>query len=336
MTPTTKPKRKYTRWTIDSYSDHVWHMFNRTVYVIPGQTWKNNYTKLWHYCIKHGAYETRPHDVLREDQGSQCRGCKAEKSKARKDAITAEFLGQTTPDGHKILEHVGYKQIPRDIKIGRIGRAIYRYQCVVCGNTEATALGDSLKRLGNTTHCGCLGKKDSAQTFQRSQSQHDRSCHLYVYDTIADTGLKIGIASNLSKRETRSYGCQLYTIQLKRAEAWGVEQVIHYIMRRMGNSYDLTDVPAWKNEKGMEAGSTEVFYSVSMTWLIDLIQTLSQEVQVCGFDELIDRYIPIEDQTHRQLFRWDGNRLHQSSGHGFIGFNFKQSFQSLFNSLVEN
>lgn len=326
-------KRKLTKWTIESFSDHVWHMYNRTIYVIPGQVYTNNHTKLWFYCTTHGYYDARPRHVLNEKMGSQCPGCKADKNKARRDAITAAFVGQTTADGLKILEHVGYQQPPAYKANGWIGQAVYRYLCPHCGNDRATATGCHLKQPGNTTHCGCLGKRDSVQKFQRNPKHRDADCYLYVFNTIAATGLKIGIAKNIKSRITTSYGDQLFTIFLKRSDAWAVEQCLHYLLRGIGFQYELDEVPAWLDKEG---GGTEVFSLVSMKWLLQQIKQLSSEVLECGFTELLDRYIPIEDQNALQLTRWDGKRMHHSTGDGFIGFNFEQTFKDMFDGKITN
>ena len=149
-------KQKRTKWTTELMDEFLKENYP-WVYLIPGQEYTGTRSKYWFHCHTHGVYKARWQHVY-SALGCQCPRCNAAKAKARRDAITAAFVGQTTSDGLKILEHTSYNQTPADIKRGVIGRAVYRYLCPVCGNDQATARGEDLKRPGNTTHCGCLGK----------------------------------------------------------------------------------------------------------------------------------------------------------------------------------
>lgn len=318
------------KWDIETYSQAVKLLYPE-VRVAPGQEWRGVRTKLTHICEKHGEYEARADNVLNQEGihhlGSQCLGCRAEKTKARNAAITTAFVGVTTPDGHFILEHIGYHQKPRDKKKGTIGEAKYRYRCAVCGNEEAVANGYHLKAPGNTTHCGCLSKRDSAIKFSRNKKAADAKCFLYLYSTINTSAMKIGIAKNVKARASASYEQELYVSQsLSRAECWSVEQVMLHRLRKIGLTFDLENVPAW-TEMG-ECGGSEVFAAIDFLVVIKDIRELIDEVQQIGWDKLLDKYIPLEQMHARHLFRYDRDtkRQYQSTGEGYVG----QPYRSVF------
>ena len=119
-------------------------------------------------------------------------------------------------------------------------------------------------------------------------------------------------------KESNSYEQEMYVSQqLTRAEAWSVEQVMLHRLRKIGLTFDLENVPAW-NEIG-EAGGSEVFAAVDFEPVIHQLRELIQEVGVIGWESLLDKYIPIEEMTHRQLLRWNGKRTVQSTGEGYEG-----------------
>ena len=101
--------------TMEEYSQQVWEKCNRTVYVIPGQEYINTDTKLWHYCTIHNiAYHIMPHSVLDKRRNTGCPECKkhsdtAQLAKANTQDLN-DFIGQTTPDGHLVLEYVEHKK----------------------------------------------------------------------------------------------------------------------------------------------------------------------------------------------------------------------------------
>ena len=320
--------RNGTAWTMDTFSVYV-SMLYPHVTVVPGQIWTGSHTKYKFHCDKHGMYEANATHVLKltgtSAAGSQCPGCSNDATKARNDAITAAFVGQTSPDGHLILEHIGYHQAPSCKKLGRIGKAIFRYQCAACGSTEGKARGNDLKKPGNTTHCGCLSKRDSRLKFTRSKKRASAPCHIYLFSTIGDTAMKIGIAKDVSKRASVSYEEELFvSAGLTRAQAWSVEQVMLHRFRKIGLTYDLTNVPAWQS--GDESGGTEVFAYIDFMTVISQIRSLMFELLTLSWEQLLDKYIPLEEMTHHQLYRWDGKHQHQTDGAGYTG----QPYTSVF------
>lgn len=320
-------------WTMETFSQWL-RLRYPEVRLVEGQPWMGirkggahqSYTFV---CEDHGEYETIAGDVLRQTgshKGSHCPGCSAARSKAQQYKITAAFVGKTTQDGHLILEHIGYKATPSKREIGNTGDALYRYRCGVCGNEEATGLGHHLKRPGHITHCGCLSVRDSRLTFSQNVKKAEAPCFIYVFSTIANTGIKVGISNNIKRRASENYDEQLFVSQsLPRAVCWSVEQVIHHRLRTLGLQYDLEDVPAF--QAGEECGGSEVFYSFDLAWVITQINELIAEADAIGWEALIDRYIPIAQQTHRQLFYWDGERMCQSKGEGYVG---QRRYRSVF------
>jgi hypothetical protein len=231
--------------------------------------------------------------------------------------ITKSFVGRTTDDGHLILEHVGYHQTARHAESGKTGDAKYRYRCGVCGNEDAIAQGNHLKRQGHTTHCGCLAKRDTAYKFSNNPKAAERDCYIYLYSTVGGCAFKLGIAGNVRSRRTKSYEDQLFVSQvLPRATAWAVEQVMLDRLRFMGLTYDLEDVPAF--DEG-ESGGSEVFVHLPMGDIINDINDLIDEVKTIGWEALIDKYIAIERQQHCHLFRFRDGRMVQTCGNDYVG-----------------
>jgi hypothetical protein len=288
-------------------------------------------------CPKHGTIgfqqPVRLNSLRNFNLGNQCSACQRECKSAQNVLITQSFIGQTTQAGHVILEHVGYHQSPSDATLGFSGKAKYRYRCGVCGNEEAVTIGQNLKRLNCVTHCGCLSSKDSRLTFSKSEAKATAPCFVYVYSVLNNSGIKVGIAKNVQARASKSYEQQLFVSQaMPRASAWAVEQVLLYKLRSMGLQYDLTGTDAFQ---GKEAGGSEVFHQADLTAVIQQINDLISEAETIGWQQLLDRYIPIDKMNHHQLFYWDGGRMRQSSGEGYIGFDFIQQFASLQEALSQ-
>ena len=170
----------------------------------PGQVYVNNKTKVRVRCSVDGhEWEPRPVSIINEGKG--CPACKHAAHKARKDAITAAFIGQTTPDGHVILEHVGYTQCPAQRRKGELGNATYRYRCAVCGNEEAVAAGGNLKKNGHTTHCGCQkSNRESINKHLRNEKYANSLCMFYIWTLDYDSLVKIGITNNMKRRFGRN------------------------------------------------------------------------------------------------------------------------------------
>lgn len=318
---------KPTKWTtelIDEYlkENYPW------VYLIPGQEYITASTKMWFYCTTpgHGYYQARWHKVSRIDgiNGCQCPRCHTEKVKTRNFGITAAFVGQTTKDGLKILEHVGYQQSPSHKKMGKSGRAIYRFLCPVCGSDHKKEYGNNLKRPGHITHCGCLSKRDSRNTFTKQKAKAEKPCFFYIFSTIGGSAKKIGISENIKRRVSKSYEQELFvSAAMPRAHAWAIEQVMLYQLRRIGLQFDLTDLPAFE---GKEAGGSEVLVSLELEKFLDLYRKLSAELDELGWEGLLDAYIPEPDMNNHQRFRWDGDRMEVVSGEKFKGHIFNSVF----------
>ena len=267
-----------------------------------------------------------PDDLVNGGRG--CRKCFAKVTSDRHCENRKALIGQTTADGHVILEHVGFHQTPSDKKRDQIGKAKYRYKCAICGNEEAIATGNNLKKQGHTTHCGCLKTKtkDTRLVFTRDEEWAESECYFYIFKCIANTAVKVGISNNPQTRKSKSYEEQMFVSQrLPRAMCWAIEQVLLHRLRASGFSYDLEDVPAF--EKGKEGGASEVFSYKSIGQIIDEFEKLIKAAETEDWQSLLDRFIPLEEMKRQQLFLWNGERIVQSEGKGFLG----QTLISFFN-----
>ena len=274
----------------------------------PGEVYVNSKAKVRVRCEVDGhEFQSTPDNLVNRKRG--CPACNAAKTKARNDLITAAFVGQTTSDGHVILEHVGYKQTPYQKNKGEIGSAIYRYRCAQCGNEKAVAAGGSLKKNGHTTHCGCLSQRDSAHRFTRKEVT--TTAQLYVYTVRGGTAWKIGIAQDHEKRKTKSYEEFVWaSIQMPRAECWAIEQIVHYQLTQLGlhiGEGELEECDVIFNDG--EAGRSELFCVYDIEQIEMLVRKLCWELQFADWLEVLDKYIPFEDMSGRHLHRWDGHRV---------------------------
>ena len=64
-----------------------------------------------------------------------------------------------------------------------------------------------------------------------------------------------------------------------------------------------------------------------LAWVIEQINDLISEADAIGWQALLDRYIPLTEMTHLQLFYWDGEHQRQSAGEGYIGHKVKSVFE---------
>ena len=132
----------------------------------------------------------------------------------------------------------------------------------------------------------------------------------------------LGVVSSKGKN---SYENELYVSQeLHRSDAWAVEQVMLHRLRMIGLTFDLENVPAWSEIQ--ETGGSEVFAMIDFIKVETQIRELIREVKELGWEQLLDRYIPLEEMTHHQLLRWNGKRVIQSTGDGYLG----QPYSSVF------
>lgn len=198
--------------TFEQYAAEVQDIYGQRMYVIPGQEYLGDRSKLWHYCKIHKkAYLASPNKVLDKTKRTQCRNCRRDYTKARQYEKTISFVGQTTADGHLILEHVGYHATPSAIKKGKQGAALYRYKCVCCGDTEAVARGDHLKIPGHTPNCAkCRTKYESIETYLKNKERGKVPCQLYVSSVYFGDYLKIGISKDYDKRSAAGNSGNFY------------------------------------------------------------------------------------------------------------------------------
>jgi len=199
------PKRKGgTGWTTESYSTYVSLLYPHITVPI-NQEWKVVMSKLTHICEKHGSYEAPPHALLKENTGCQCQGCFNDELAARKLEVTLSFIGQVTPDGHTILEHIGYHQSPSQKKKGRKGAALYLYKCGVCGDETSISLGNDLKKKGEITGCPkcSSGRRESISTYMRHPEKGQKPCCLYVSNVYYGDYIKVGITNNYDRRSAQ-------------------------------------------------------------------------------------------------------------------------------------
>ena len=199
-------KRTYAKWNIETYSERVKELYP-WVYVIPGQEYRGVKYKLWHYCTVHGAYFTQPAKVMERERGCQCKGCKYDRASLKAIVMnhvkTLALVGQTTADGHLILEHIGYKQTPRDIDKGSRGGAVYRYECCRCGSTVHSSLGNSLMQKGLVQGCKDCGQNNSHESINqhlKNKAKALEPCQFYVSEVYYGDYLKIGISKQYDKR----------------------------------------------------------------------------------------------------------------------------------------
>ena len=197
------PKTKtqgFTKWTMETFSTYV-HLLYPHVTVAPGQEWTGTRTEYKFICEKHGEYFALASLILGYKRGNQCKDCQNENHRLRQYQITLSKIGQTTPDGHLILEHVGYHATPYDIKKGKSGVALYRYKCAQCGNDQATARVNNLFTGGHTTHCGCQkSNRESIAQHRRCKDKAMQPCNFYVADFYFSDYLKLGISNNYDRR----------------------------------------------------------------------------------------------------------------------------------------
>tara|TARA_R110002012_G_scaffold99148_1_gene237060 strand:+ start:540 stop:1757 length:1218 start_codon:yes stop_codon:yes gene_type:complete len=158
--------------TFEQYAAEVQDLYGQRMYVIPGQEYVNGKSNLWHFCKIHKvAYQALPINLLKPSLYTCCPKCNVDSLNARNYAKTISFVGQTTPNGHLILEHVGYKASPSAIKLGKRGAALFRYQCSNCGDTEGVALGLNLKKPGHIINCPeCRSDTRKAQNLAKTTS----------------------------------------------------------------------------------------------------------------------------------------------------------------------
>ena len=205
--PTVCSKDMIRKKTIEEHSQIVWEKYRRTIYVIPGQIYRGNKSKLWYYCVLHGPYEAYPNNVIHANKGSSCRPCRDEqtsiKIKARNELITQSFFGKITIEGHKIIECVGHQMNLFAVKKGKRGSAKFRYLCGRCGNDQAVAIGSNLKIPGKTPGCTkCHKYRESIARHLADKTWAESPCQFYIVDILDGKFLKIGISSKYSTRAT--------------------------------------------------------------------------------------------------------------------------------------
>ena len=196
------------RKTFDEYAAQVQDLYGQRMYVIPGQEYVMNKVKLWHYCKIHQTpFLCAPVSVLSKQSATGCPDCtqdaQRQHDKYRALAKTLKFVGKVTDDGHLILEHVGYRSTPAATKRGLPGKALYRYKCACCGNTEAVALGNDLKRPGHITgcsHCSVQHRKESIRLYLHNKQAAMAPSHLYVSSVYFGDYIKIGITKDYANR----------------------------------------------------------------------------------------------------------------------------------------
>ena len=319
-------KQKRTRWTTELIDEFLKETYP-WVYLIPGQKYVNAHTNMWFYCTTpgHPPYKARLSDILNPKHGCQCTRCKDDKSKARKYEITKAYVGVTNIDGMTILEHTRYHQRPSDKKRGILGIAVYRYRCGVCGNENATAVGDNLKKPGHITHCGCLGKRDGRLTFGRNHKKAESPCFFYIFSTVNGLATKIGISKNIKHRASESYEQELFvSAAMPRANCWAVEQVMLHQLRKIGMQFDLSDIPAF--EEGKESGGSEVLVNIGLDKLIQLYQRLAMDCLALGWEGLLDAYIDEPDMNMYQRLRWNKEQMEVVSGENYKGLIYNSIF----------
>ena len=168
------------------------------------------------------AYQCRINDVLNPKSLTRCPVCKKELDNstlhAFNDGVTKAYVGQTTPEGHLILEHVGYRPTATDIRRGVRGGAVYRYKCANCGNTDAVAKGEHLKRPKMVTNCSACrssAPRESINSHLRDKEKAMSSCQLYVSSVYFGDYIKIGISKDYDKRSAAgNKGNHLYDKKL--------------------------------------------------------------------------------------------------------------------------
>ena len=214
------------RLTHDEYVDRIAKKHEGRVEVLG--TYSGGYVQIDHRCTLDGTiYTMTPNSASR---GSGCPTCRSKlrskQFKAQKDGVTAAFVGQTTQDGHLILEHVGYQKTNR--------AARYRYQCGRCGGIGETS-GSNLKKPGEITGCGHCSKpkRESISTHLRNKEWSNALCQYYIATVDDDLLLKLGITKDYDRRATngpdpdRWYTSPLYISQkYPRCWVWTAEQII--------------------------------------------------------------------------------------------------------------
>lgn len=259
-----------------------------------GETYTNNKTKVRVRCEVDGhEWEAQPRSIL---NGHGCRACMAaafaEIIKTRQYKITTSFVGQTTKDGHLILEHSGYHQTPTHKKLGKVGNAKYTYKCGQCGGI-GEAIGNSLKTPGHTPGCkSCSrGKRESIGKHLKNKRWANSLCHYYIYTVDDDLLLKLGISNDCDRRATygpdpdRWYTSPLYVSQkYPRSWVWVAEQIILKETEDFAAPIPERWGEKWSGQSELRRGDLDTDEVIMM------FLQLMEEIAVDGFHAVYIKY----------------------------------------------
>lgn len=208
-----KPGTTRVYWTMETFSTYV-HLRYPHITVVPGQEWTRATSRYKFVCDKHGEYEAQANAILNHttNRGPQCQGCQAENTARRNYEITLSRIGTTTPDGHLILEHVGYQAKAANKKAGLRGDAMYKYKCANCGNDQAVAKGGNLfNPTAKTDGCQeCYTKRETIERHRRNKAKAMEPCQFYVASFYFDSYLKLGISKEYETRAAAGNSGNMY------------------------------------------------------------------------------------------------------------------------------
>lgn len=175
------------------------------------------------YCQSCNTYPDKPvrATALTSGNTTRCGNCRAQKRSEHLIQLKNQQFGSLF-----VLREWGNKKPKRR----KYGERLWLCRCDGCGSTDAYQQNNL--RSGNSRQCAsCAGQfKDNLDNFLSDKNYADQPCIYYIASIENDLYLKPGIATNLEERERFSEGkytgYHYESNQLKRAEAWTIEQLV--------------------------------------------------------------------------------------------------------------
>lgn len=218
------------------------------------------------------------------------------KAKARHDAACGRCssLKRAETRRRKMNPSVVGKRFGRLLALrewGRDSNAQVRILCQCdCGNQSIPYRSNLIR--GDTTSCGCYWEEVFGQDSLKKMSEDAEWAGVETYLYLVNVNnefLKVGIARSLALRKRVSDGfyCNyLYSIAMKRSDAWAIEQILLYQTRHMA--------PVVLSEKYAEwPGRTELRADLDRAaWYQARIEELIDQVSLSGWLSVLQSYVP--------------------------------------------
>jgi len=174
---------------------------------------------------------------------------------------------------------------------GRDRTAQVRVLCQCdCGDQTICYRSNVIK--GDTTSCGCYWEEvfgaDSLKKMKQDPEWASVATFLYLA-SVNDEFLKIGIARNLAVRKRASQGFYreyLYSAQMKRCEAWAIEQILLYETKEKAPGHLSSRYANW-------AGRTELRDDMArVAWYEGRILMLIHRIKFDGWLAVLQSSVP--------------------------------------------